>query len=193
MNIKDTFEKKGTWQLVYIMGLYIPVLETISNLVDNVVERIPLAIIGFMMSVAMGLGIYSLVKTKTHVVKSIALIIGFVALSLLSTPLQSYVRSQRYATCDICGFVAVDSGTLECQVCASKTWDDKLMTGYSDKGQYVKEEHLFWFSTESDVEKVNFYLPDGEQNRRGFKKDGSWKPLVTESEVIHYSRKDCRE
>lgn len=193
MSIKETFEKKGTWELVYVVGFYIPIMRTISDLVNNSIERIPLAIIGLILSIALSLGIYRLVRTKTHLTKSIVIIIGVVAISFLSIALQSYAKKVTHEICEICGFISVDKETHECQICVSKEWNDKLMTGYAGKEEYIKEEQLFWFSTESSFEKVNFYLPDGEKNEVNFPKSGNWKPLVTEKEVIEYSRKDWRQ
>jgi hypothetical protein len=193
MTIKETFEQKGAWELVYIVGFYGPIFAAISDLVDNSIEKIPLTIIGLFISVGLGLGIYRLVKAKTHWIKSIVIVISIICISLLSIPIQSFSKRLTYDTCDICGFVSVDKQTHDCQMCVSKEWDDKMMTGYTDKEQYIKEEQLFWFSTESSGEKVNFYLPEGERNRNKFPKDENWKPLVTDQEVIEYSRKDWRE
>jgi len=193
MNIKETFEKKGTWELVYVIGFYLPIWATISDLVENSIERIPLTIIGLILSVGLGLGTYHLMKTKTHLIKSIVIIIVAVIISFLSLSFQSFSKRLTNETCDICGFVSVDKKTFECQICASEKWDDKRMTGYADKKQYVTEEQLFWFSTESSTEKVNFYLPGGERNDNKFPKDENWKPLVTENEVIEYSRKNWIE
>ncbi|MFM7853028.1 MAG: hypothetical protein ACKO96_14210 [Flammeovirgaceae bacterium] len=193
MTIKETFEQKGTWELVYIVGFYGPIFAAISDLVDNSIEKIPLTIIGLFISVGLGLGIYRLVKAKTHWIKSIVIVTSIICISLLSIPIQSFSKRLTYDTCDICGFVSVDKQTHECQMCVSKEWDDKMMTGYTGKEQYIKEEQLFWFSTESSGEKVNFYLPEGERNKNKFPKDENWKPLVTDQEVIEYSRKDWRE
>jgi hypothetical protein len=193
MNIKAAFEKKGVWELVYVIGFYIPILATISDLIDNSIERIPLTIIGLVLGVGLGLGIYRLIRTRSNWTKSIVILGGVIAVSLLSIPIQSYSKRLTHDTCDICGFVSVDRETYECQMCVSKKWDEKLMTGYMDKEQYVKEEQLFWFATENRNEKVNFYLPEGERNNDKFPKNESWKPLVTEKEVIDYSRKDWRE
>ena len=193
MKIKESFEKKGTWESVYIVGFYIPILATISDLVGNSVERIPLTIISLLLAAGLGLGVYRLIRTKTHLTKSMVIIIGVVAISVLSIPLQSYSKKLKYDSCDVCGFVSVDRETHECQMCVSKKWDDELMTGYADKEQYVKEEQLLWFATENSVEKVNFYLPEGERNDDKFPKDENWKPLVTEKEVIEYSREDWKE
>ncbi|UXE68803.1 MAG: hypothetical protein KA713_09610 [Chryseotalea sp. WA131a] len=193
MTIKETFEQKGAWELVYIVGFCGPIFAAISDLVDNSIEKIPLTIIGLFISVGLGLGIYRLVKAKTHWIKSIVIVTSIICIILLSIPIQSFSKRLTYDTCDICGFVSVDKQTHECQMCVSKEWDDKMMTGYTDKEQYIKEEQLFWFSTESSGEKVNFYIPEGERNKNKFPKDGNWKPLVTDQEVIEYSRKNWRE
>jgi len=193
MSIKETFEKKGIWESVYVVGFFIPILGTISDLVENSVERIPLTIIGLVASVGVGLGVHRLIRSQTHLTKSIVILIGIVAISLLSNPIQSYSKRLTYDSCDVCGFVSVDKKTHKCQICASDEWNDELMTGYTDKDQYVKEEQLFWFSTVSSAEKVNFYLPAGERNDDNFPKNENWKPLVTENEIIDHCRKDWRE
>ncbi|MBX2897893.1 MAG: hypothetical protein KF763_20795 [Cyclobacteriaceae bacterium] len=193
MSIKETFEKKGTWELVYVVGFYIPIYLTISDIVENSVERIPLTIIGLIVSVGLGLGIYHLVRTKTHLRKTIVIITGFLTIVLFSISFQSYSKRLTYDTCEICGFVSVDRKTFECQMCVEKKWDSSIMTGYTDKNQYIKEEQLFWFRTESKTEKVNFYLPEGERNEDNYPKDKNWRPIVTEAEVIEYSQKDWRE
>jgi hypothetical protein len=193
IRIKETFEKKGTWELVYIVGFYSTIMATISDLVDNSVERVALTIIALVLGAGLGLGIYRIIRTKTHWTKSIVITISIIAISLLSIRIQAYSKRLAYDTCDVCGFVSVDKETHECQMCVSKKWDDELMTGYADKEQYVKEEQLFWFATENSVEKVNFYLPEGERNDDKFPKDKNWKPWVTEKEVIEYSKKDWRK
>lgn len=190
MNLKETFEKKGTWELVYVVGFYTPIMATISDLVDNFMERIPLTIIGLVLGAGIGMGVYRLVRTKSNWTKSIVIVIGVIAISLLSIPLQSYSKRLTYDACDICGFVSVDRKDQECKVCASRVWDETLMTGYTDKEEYVREEQLFWFATRDSTEKVNLYLPEGERNDGKFPKKENWKPSVTQADVLDYSRKE---
>lgn len=193
MTLKETFEKKGTWELVYVTGFYVPILLIVSDLVEDTLQSTALMIIGIVVGAALGLGVYRLVRNSTHVTKSFVLLIGMLATIALSSPIQSYSMKMKYDTCEVCGFVSVDKKTHVCQMCVSEKWDEQRMTGYADKQEYIEEEQLFWFATESATEKVNFHLPEGEKNKKQFLKDENWKPLVTEQEVIEYSRKDWRE
>ena len=54
----------------------------------------------------------------------------------------------------------------------------------------MKEEQLDWFSAMDKEKKVDFYFQE-KADDNVFELDKNWKPIVTEEEVIAYSKENC--
>jgi len=90
-------------------------------------------------------------------------------------------------TCKVCGSIAVLN--QECLSCRSITYNQDLEKEFTNEIDYIKSEQLELFMTNDKNEKVEFY--QGEKD--GFERDKNWIPIVTEKEVIEYSRENLWE
>jgi len=90
-------------------------------------------------------------------------------------------------TCKVCGSIAMNS--QKCLSCRSEIYDQELKEESKTEIDYIKSEQLELFCTTSKHEKVDFY----EEEKDGFERDKSWKPIISEEEVIEYSKKNCWE
>ncbi|MFT5618149.1 MAG: hypothetical protein ACI85I_001380 [Arenicella sp.] len=84
-------------------------------------------------------------------------------------------------TCQVCGYIAYKNS--ECLNCRTKKFDKVFETEI----EYMKEEQLDWFSAMDKEKKVDFY---SEEENTVFKLDQNWKPIVTEEEVIAFSKEN---
>ncbi len=128
-----------------------------------------------------GFGIYSFVRTKTDKVKILTatgiLVIGIGYILILDN-----FAKQDFETCEVCGYKAVDKEKSECNYCASHTWEKEQSFGlYSNKEEWLREQQLFWFGLDEISEKANFYGPTDDE---GYKKDKTWKPIITQQDLI---------
>lgn len=105
--------------------------------------------------------------------------------SKFKTPSMAEVIHQMFDVlnfCKICGDKAVDSE--KCLSCSNRVFDDEIQMIFESESDYIKAEQLEWFSTSGEDECVIFY----ESGANVFKRDENWTPMVTEEEVIEYSR-----
>lgn len=85
--------------------------------------------------------------------------------------------------CMICGCIAVHDS--ECCVCQNSDWTIQIECEYKTKENYIKEKQLELFATEDKEEQIVDFFEEDDT----FKLDKSWKPMVTEQEILDYSKK----
>ncbi|MDR2839900.1 MAG: hypothetical protein LBV75_01345 [Paludibacter sp.] len=90
----------------------------------------------------------------------------------------------RLKSCPVCGFKAVDNDGY-CLHCYCEMWNESIKEEFPDQQAYIRENQLEAFATYNQNEKVDFY-----EKTTGFEKNTDWKPLVTEDEVLEYSKKE---
>ncbi len=66
-----------------------------------------------------------------------------------------------------------------CLSCGTDSYSKEEMESFLSEEAYIKQEQLLLFSLREDSESLMFY----EDERDGFLKDISWKPIVTEEEL----------
>lgn len=92
------------------------------------------------------------------------------------------------STCLVCGTIAFKNN--KCMSCGSISYDEaKKDANYEEfktELDYLKNEQLELFETLEEGEKVEFYLDEDPL----FKLDKNWKPIVTEAEVIQFSKEN---
>lgn len=86
------------------------------------------------------------------------------------------------STCKVCGSIAANH--TKCLSCGSDCFNDKLGEEFENETAYIKSEQLELFCTMEREEKIDFH----EEAKDGFEKDKNWKPIVTNEEVIEYSK-----
>ncbi|MDP1726240.1 MAG: hypothetical protein Q8M15_05610 [Bacteroidota bacterium] len=125
----------------------------------------------------LGFGCYYFVKPKNITIKILALII----LTTLSFTTIFIVSKVKYQTWEICGYIAVDRKSEECNVCGNVTWEKELTYDKeTDKHLWLTDEQLFWFAIDSLNQPFDFYEPNAQDN---FLKDKSWRPNITEKDL----------
>jgi len=85
-------------------------------------------------------------------------------------------------TCKICGSIAMNK--KKCLSCGSDCFNNELKEEFKNEIDYIKSEQLELFCTDDKDEKVEFY----ENEKDGFERDKNWKPIVSEKEVIEFSK-----
>lgn len=85
------------------------------------------------------------------------------------------------STCEVCGFIAVFE--QECLNCRTSLYDPDD-EDYSSKEEYIREEQLWWFSTDEPDEQVDFFPEEDE-----FARDQDWSPVISKQEILAYSKK----
>lgn len=90
-------------------------------------------------------------------------------------------------TCRACGMLAFNGE--QCYYCGAEKWSKELENDYGTDENYLREIQLDVFAVVEPSDKFeNFILKDNL-----FKQDPKWKPLVTKSEVMEYSKKEYWE
>lgn len=92
-----------------------------------------------------------------------------------------YSTHSKLLSCKICGTIAVFDN--QCLVCISDVYNAEKHDKFKHEIDYLKEEQLDLFGTMDKNEKVDFF-----EQKTFFKRNLNWKPLVTEAEVIAYSK-----
>lgn len=90
---------------------------------------------------------------------------------------------RRFKPCLICGSVAADYSS--CKACGTHVWSKTFNKHYENKGAYVKAKQLDLFASlhKKDLQSLTFSRDET------FKLYGEWKLLVTEEEILKYSKK----
>jgi hypothetical protein len=87
-------------------------------------------------------------------------------------------------TCEICGAIA--NRNNECLSCGSESFDFKKHSDFKTKNEYIKENQLELFAIlDRDDKFEGFY-----EATDGFEIDKNWRPLISETELIEYSKKE---
>ncbi len=92
---------------------------------------------------------------------------------------------RRASTCDCCGHIAYVDGT--CLHCYYSSWDKEVYPEYLNAKTYLKEMQLEYFSTLEKDDPVIFYPVERDEL---YKFDSRWRPIVTEDEVLQYSKEN---
>lgn len=87
---------------------------------------------------------------------------------------------EHLTACDVCGYIAVSKD--ECLVCYEEPWEPNEL--HSHKEDFIKQEQLEVFSTARPSDKINYALEDS----LAFDKNPDWKLLVTEEEILAFSK-----
>lgn len=107
----------------------------------------------------------------------------------LSNPaIKAYQKSrfENLKTCKICGFIALKN--KECMFCRVDDYSKAKEESNFSEADYLKEEQLEHFSTMGPDEKVNFFPENDPEDL--FEMDENWKPIVSEKEVLDFSKKE---
>jgi hypothetical protein len=94
----------------------------------------------------------------------------------------SSIQRRHLTTCEICGYIARERDSSYCYNCYAAVFDSSETN--EKKIDWIKNEQLFWFSMD-EKQPVDFYKP---LYQSGFKKDLKWKPVVSEKDVLKYSK-----
>lgn len=87
-------------------------------------------------------------------------------------------------TCEICGAIANKDN--ECLSCGSESFDYKKHSEFKTKIDYIKKNQLELFAIlDRDDKFEGFY-----EATDGFEIDKNWRPLITETELIEYSKNE---
>lgn len=119
----------------------------------------------------------SAIKVKTN-----EIIHKPIEISDLKAPNLTPEQISKLITCEVCGYVALAPESPSCYNCFSTKFDPTIN---ADRNKWLRDEQLFWFSPDEKSNKVMFFEPKIED---GFKKDPTWKPVVTEKEVLEYNK-----
>lgn len=109
---------------------------------------------------------------------------------MVDTSISTYL-DQLFAglsTCKICGKIALYEE--KCLSCGNPIYGQEQQAEFLSEEAYIKEEQLDLFATDEPSEKVAFF-PDDDDD--GFEWDPEWRPVVTEREVIRFSKKYYRD
>lgn len=88
-------------------------------------------------------------------------------------------------TCQVCGSIALQKE--KCLSCSARVFNNELKEEFKSEMEYIKFEQLELFCTDDKYEKVNFYLDE----KDGFEIDENWNPIVSEKEVLEFSKENC--
>lgn len=84
--------------------------------------------------------------------------------------------------CEICGAIAKKNN--ECLCCGDESFDFKKHTGFKTQNDYIKHSQLELFAILDKGDKFEGFY----EATDGFEIDKNWKPLITEAELIEYSK-----
>lgn len=163
----------------------------------------------FILGAILGLGIYTLLKNKKAIIKILILIISYIIiLSVLlvcknniNHPVNDSTKSiiikdtikkigiinnKNLKTCPVCGYISIYPDSNYCSLCYKMVFDS-ISNNEEKRIKWLKMDQLNWFSAlYNENHKVDFYNP---KINEGYIKDSLWKPIVTEKEIIDYSKK----
>lgn len=107
--------------------------------------------------------------------------------NMMGEKLKAYQKEtfSNLITCKICGNIAFKKD--RCLCCGSESFNDELREEFKTEEAYIKAEQLEYFSTMDKYEKVDFFT---DEEGDTFRLDKNWKPLVTEEEVLAYSKEE---
>ncbi|PWJ43194.1 hypothetical protein [Sediminitomix flava] len=85
-------------------------------------------------------------------------------------------------SCQVCGSISMND--QKCLSCHTERFNHDLEDEFETEAEYLRYQQLELFCTYEESEEVDFHEIDND----GFEKDTNWRPLVSEKEVIEYSR-----
>ncbi len=100
----------------------------------------------------------------------------------LKPPKLTPEQNAKLITCEICGYKAVAPDSDYCYNCYNSVFDPKYD---GVKKDWVRNNQLYWFVPDKENTTVKFFEPKVEDS---FKKDPTWKPSVTEKEVLKFNK-----
>lgn len=168
--------KINYWQIVYILiliGIVQFIFISLTDLNVTITIKILLGILGTFL----GLFIERMVHNRNWIFKLLLLVI------LIAPPfiIGAFRTNQDYKTCEICGYIAVDSEGF-CNSCFCNEWRVEKNSGdFQNHGFWVKEMQLETFVLDSLNQENVFNLTDSDLD---FEKDKNWKPSVTLNDLI---------
>ena len=187
MNKKE-LNKEKIWNSLFMIIPIIISLKFSEPFFESGISRIVAS--GLLAAIGAGIGIsvYSVVKQKSAFIKTISLVliffVGIAGFILINN------TAPNKATCEICGYIAIDKENTACDNCISDTWNAfDAKEEYKNKEEWVKEEQLFWFSTDSFNDSL-FYTPYMVDS---FIKDKNWKPSITADDIIEYEESETKK
>lgn len=177
----NTDSKNQIWQVLFFV-LPVLILSRIGDIyADNFIHKLLLSAIGGVFGVGIGVLVYHFVENKNIITKGISAVI-LVGICIGSIVGMTMINRPVYSTCEICGYQAILSDIPECGICDNIPWEkEDYGSEYSKKEDWLKDEQLYFF--DDDVYPISFYAP-GSLN--DYKKDESWKPVITEQELKDY-------
>jgi hypothetical protein len=182
MTTKQPDKKEQIWLLVFIIFPSVFLGPSSEFFAEPGINRILISGALAGLGAIIGFGVYSMVKGRKPALKAITLI-GLILLSFTSLIVTANLTKTKFETCEICGYEAIIPTSEECQFCGNSTWTKENSDGsHSTKEEWIKEQQLFWFRIDSLNQKINFFTP---ANEEGYAKNKSWKPLVTEQEILN--------
>ncbi len=105
---------------------------------------------------------------------------------LIDSRIKNYQRTtfENLTTCVTCGFIAYKA--TKCLACSTDSFETAQFVEAENESDYLREEQLEYFSTMDKAEPIEFY-PKKEEDEI-FEFDKNWKPIVTEEEVLAFSK-----
>ncbi len=176
--------KEQIWETLFII---IPVLILVrlgDNFAINGIHEILYSGLFGAIGGVLGYGAFHLSK-KHNLLTKIIILTVITVISIMSLFIAHNLTKKHFLTCEVCGYIAVDSKKQECEVCGNVTWEKEKTYGeQTDKNVWLIDEQLFWFEIDSITQQIDFYSPKQEN---GFIKDNNWKPIISKKNVIeHY-------
>jgi len=141
-----------------------------------------LGVIGGML----GFGMYSIFKTKTTLIRVMALAITF-AVGLSSIRALHLSSIPTLLTCNVCGYQTLTQDDLLCGECFVELTEAEMFEeGFGTMEEFIFEEQIVFFVPDSLVARIDFYSPIISED--GYEKDMGWKPIVPEDSVLKLNR-----
>ncbi len=176
-------EEKNKASSILDMAMLVTPVIMLPQLGESLNTNIPeLALSALLGGIGGGIGFVLMwtIKEKQIITKSVALAALFLlfTLGIASQNPQTESAKRALLTCQICGYKAIPSEGVECEVCFIPITETfRQDEGYDSMEEMIVEEQLLFFSIEEDVEvnRPEIYS-DGELR---YNKDPQWKPMFT--------------
>lgn len=174
-------KKDQLWLLGYIV-LFVMILECLLIIKLKSVCFSPMHYFIFLLIIISGVVLGVLIFNFLYDKKIVFKIISLLLLTVILIFQQKYIYNHLFATCEICGYKAVDYNTKECKYCGSVIWEqEKKLKRYPNKREWIFEEQLDWFADDTIDGDILFYSPKYDD---GYFKDTNWVPIVSKGDII---------
>ncbi|WP_338769826.1 hypothetical protein WAF17_10625 [Bernardetia sp. ABR2-2B] len=147
------------------------------------------------LSGGIGAGLFLLFKNKSSLIKIIALIsfISIFAVFIRAIYIYSFpekevlIEEEVLITCSVCGYKTLTKDDKLCGECLVELTESEMTEeGYSSMEEFIKEEQIIFFSSDSLVDTVDFYNPKISEYE--YEKDLNWTPLVSKDSVLKFNK-----